>query len=256
MEFSIGSWSFHRLFESGQMNLFAYLESLKYRYHLRHADIWNGMMVSTDDDYIAKLRDALRREEISIACLAVDGAHIWDKDHEVREAHRRLALRYLDIARTLGARMVRIDTGSTTPILTEEQFEFVVTRYREYAKFALENGFVVGPQTHQPPVQIPRTVEKLVASVDSKAFAIVMDVGRWLEDADIGDRMCAQYAKHVHFDSSRTTTMDQLRHQVTLLRQSGYDGCWSLEYRLAAGEYEGVAVDLARLRVAVLESYA
>ena len=59
MNISIASYAFHGLLEHGMIDLFGYLESCRYRYHLHTADIWNGMFTSTDDEYLKKVKDAL-----------------------------------------------------------------------------------------------------------------------------------------------------------------------------------------------------
>ncbi len=45
MNISIASYSFYGLLGKGQMDVFGYLETIKYRYHLDTADIWNGMLM-------------------------------------------------------------------------------------------------------------------------------------------------------------------------------------------------------------------
>ncbi len=62
------------------MDLFGYLEACRYRYHLGAADIWNGMVASTDEDYLLGVREALDERELELANLCVDGAHIWEDD--------------------------------------------------------------------------------------------------------------------------------------------------------------------------------
>ena len=76
---SIGSWSFHQLFASGQMNLFGYLQALKYRYHLRAADIWSGMIERRDDDYVSMVARVLQEEQIAVCHIAADEARAWKK---------------------------------------------------------------------------------------------------------------------------------------------------------------------------------
>jgi hypothetical protein len=44
MNGAIASYTFHGLFREGAIDLFGYLESCRYRYHLDTADIWNGML--------------------------------------------------------------------------------------------------------------------------------------------------------------------------------------------------------------------
>ena len=250
MEFSIGSWSFHELYESGQMNIFGYLQAIRYRYHLDSADIWTGMLECFEDSYIQKLSNSLLEEELSLSCLATD-AQIWDDDLERREQNQLLIHNYLQIASTLRAKVLRIDAGIRNPQISENQFDYVVEKYRTYSEIARQNGFLIGPQTHQPATQVPKNIARLVETVASEAFGIIMDLDRWTDDRDIGNELCASSAIHVHFDSSRTKDEKAIERIALLLLQSGYSGCWSLEYRLGGSEYLGVARDLATLRHAV-----
>ena len=59
MNISILSYSFRGLLNAGQMDVFGYLETVKYRYNLAAADIWSGFFPTTDEAFLLKLRDAL-----------------------------------------------------------------------------------------------------------------------------------------------------------------------------------------------------
>ena len=251
-EFSVGSWSFHALFESGKMNLFGYLESIKYRYRLNTADIWNGMMLSTDEDYIQSIKQTLDEEGMTVGNLAVDGASVWDDDPIIREQNYQKALRYLDIARKWGVKVLRIDMGINSVNLTEEQVEFCVKRYSEYAQFAKDYGFLVGPQTHQPASQSPRNLKRICNEIASPAFGIVLNVNRWLVDKEIGDEMVAPHTIHAQFDRAFVDfSGSELLQKVQMLDQAGYKGCWSLEFRGGINEYLEVEHDLLDIRRAV-----
>jgi len=250
--FSVGSWSFHALFETGKMSLFGYLESIKYRYRLDSADIWNGMLLTTEDDYIQSIKDTLDEEEITVANLAVDGADVWHDDPIIREQNHQKALRYLDIARRWGVKVLRIDMGINSLELTDEQFEFCVKRYSEYAKFANDYGFQVGPQTHQPASQSPRNLKRICNELSSPAFGIILNVNRWLVDKEIGDKMTAPRTIHAQFDRAFVDfSGSELLQKVQLLNQAGYKGCWSLEFRGGINEYLEVEHDLLNIRRAV-----
>ena len=84
MNVSIASYSFHGSLSHGRIDLFGYLESCKYRYGLQTADIWNGMMMSLEAEYLAKVKEALAERELDLANLCVDGPHIWEDDADVR----------------------------------------------------------------------------------------------------------------------------------------------------------------------------
>lgn len=252
MRFSVGSWSFHALHAAGAMTLFGYLESMRYRYHAAEADIWSGMFASTDPSYVETVRQGLFDCSLSIANLAVDGADLWHADPEVRAAQRARALTYLEIARSLSAKTVRIDMGVMDSHLTPEQFEMIVSGYKEYAAIAARSGFRVGPQTHQPGTLHADNLVAIQRAVDSDAFGVVLDVNRWTDSQDTGDEKVAPFVMHTHFDRAFVDLVGtQVQEKIRLLRSAGYDGCWSLEYRGGAHEYEEVAFDLAALRRAV-----
>ena len=64
----------------------------------------------------------------------MDQAHVWDDDEEIRAHNHRNALANLDAARILGAPFVRIDAGGRGTSWTDEAFDHIVMRYREYAQ--------------------------------------------------------------------------------------------------------------------------
>lgn len=250
--FSIGSWSFHGLFNGGKMNVFGYLESIKYRYRLSHADIWDGMLQSTDDDYVELIRQTLVEEQLTIACLNMDDAQVWHDDPDVREQNYQKALKYLKIAHRLGVQALRIDIGINSTQLTSEQLEFCIKRYREYAQYAHEHGFRVGPQTHQPVSQVPHNLKRINDGVASPGFGIVLNVNRWVEDKEVGDEIVAPFTMHAQFDRAFVDfNGPQLLEKIQVLRNGGYEGCWSLEFRGGVNEYLEVEHDLLTIRRAV-----
>lgn len=250
MKISIISYSFFGLQSAGMMDVFGYLESVRYRYGLDAADLWSGTLASTDDDYIGKVREALDERELTLACLAVDDAHIWDPDPQVREEHHRTALAYLRAAEQLGARTVRIDMGGEGNDMTAEQFEAVVQRYREYAQRAYDHGYRVGPETHWGPALVPEVQKRVYEAVDSPAYGIMLHVGRWIKGReDEGDRLVAPWAFHTHVDWRITTTC--LAEKIAILRQAGYQGYWGVEHHSGKDEYGEVAIQVAMLRDAL-----
>lgn len=93
MKASIGGFSFYQLLSEGEMDIFGYLETVKFRYRLDAVDLWNGFFCDrnvpiwtlADEDYLRKIRKALDEKQLTVANLAVDRAHLWDPDPEVRE---------------------------------------------------------------------------------------------------------------------------------------------------------------------------
>ena len=249
MKVSIASYAFHGLVRAGSMDVFGYLESCKYRYGLQAADIWNGMLVSTEDEYLGMVRDALDERELTLANLCVDGAHVWEDDAERREGNHRNAMAHLHAAEVLGAKTVRIDAGGgrQDQEFTDEQFEWVVERYKEYARRAHDNGYIVGPENHWGPEKAPANMLRLCEAVDSPAFGVLLHIGGWRgPDAERGDELVASQAMHTHIAWSITEGC--LEEKMGMLRDAGYEGYWGVEHHTGKNEYTEVAVQVARVR--------
>lgn len=256
MNISVLSYSFRGLLAEGKMDVFGYLESCRYRYGLGAADIWNGFLASTDEDYLRKVRDALDERELVLADLCVDKAHIWEDDPAAREQNYRNALAHLNAAKLLGARFMRVDAGSRAETWTDEQFDHIVARYREYAQFAWDNGFKVGAENHWGPEKSWANLSKLYAAVDHPGFGISCHLGGWAgTDAEKAeaDRLVAPWVCHTHIPWN-VTEGPLLEEKLANLRDAGYQGYYSVEHHSAKNEYAEVGVQIARVR-AVLDRW-
>ncbi|MDX9862087.1 MAG: TIM barrel protein [Rhodospirillales bacterium] len=251
MDISIAAYSFHGLREAGLMDGFGYLETVKYRYGLDTADIWNGILgpdeIILQPDYRKKLTAALAEREMSVANYHADGCHVWEDDPELREKHRQSALAHLHFAETIDAKTVRIDAGGQGNTWTEEQFDHIVERMREFAEIGWNAGFRVGPESHWGPELVPDNMERLARAVDHPGFGILLHLGHW-ENAPIeeGDRRLAPWAIHTHVDAKTTET--RLESAMRILLEAGYTGYWGVEHHSGRNEYAEVEYQLAEVR--------
>src|SRR4051794_33235993 len=249
---SIASYSFHELIAAGRMDVFGYLESVRYRYHLAVADIWNGLLGSDPERYLTPeflggVRAAVDERELALANYHADGCHLWEDDPQLRERHLQLALRHLDAAEALGARTVRIDTGGRERAWTDEQFEYLVRHFRSFARRAADRGYRVGPENHWGTELHPDNIERLARAVDDPGFGVLLHLGRWeAGDVDENDRRIAPWACHTHFDAK--TTRGRAEAALRILSESGYAGCLGIEYGAGGQEHVEVAALIAELR--------
>ncbi|MGM0829844.1 MAG: sugar phosphate isomerase/epimerase family protein [Bacillota bacterium] len=245
MNYSIASYSFNGLFQQGKMDVFGYLESVKYRYHLNSADIWNMMLTSFDEDYLKKIKEAMDEKEMDLANLCVDCAEVWDPNTEAREKWYQNALGNLRAAEILGARTVRIDMGGRDLEMTDEQFEYTVKRYQEYAKIAHDCGFMVGPENHWGASRVPENIRKVYEAVDHPSFGILLHFDNWDVDKDNGDRLCAKYAFHTHLAA---WVIPDCEDKLKILQDVGYQGYLGIEHHSGKNEYSQVEWQLATAR--------
>jgi sugar phosphate isomerase/epimerase len=258
MRASVMAYSFHGLLKEGRMDIFGFLETCKYRYHLEAADLWNGFLTSTDEDYLKKLRDEIDERELIVPNLAVDNAHVWTDDAAEREKNYRNALAHLNAGRILGARFVRVDAGMCgrdTKEWTDEAFDHIVKRYREYAQYAQDHGFLAGAEVHWGPESYWPSMQKLYRAVSHPGFGVCCHIGAFQgtrAEIDIADREIAPWVVHTHIDWS--ITEGPLVEKMNNLRKAGYEGYYSVEHHSAKAEYAEVAIQLAKVR-AVLQSW-
>ena len=253
MKVSISSYSFHGLLKEGRMDVFGFLESCKYRYGVDAVEIWNGTLgARMGEEYLRAIRRALDERNLTLANLCVDGAHLWEDEPDAREKNYRSALAYLEAGELLGARSVRIDMGGKGTELTEEQFDYIVARYKEYARRASDGGYRVGPETHWGPSLTVDVQKKVHEAVDDPAYGVLLHVGHWHggdAEANVGDAMVSTWAMHTHIDARITAAC--LEEKLRVLLGAGYAGWFGVEHHTGQNEYREVEWQLAELRRAL-----
>ncbi len=260
MRLSMLSYSFHGLLREGMIDIFGFMETCKYRYHLDAADLWNGFLKSTDEDYLRQVRQGLNERELVVPNLACDECTLWVDDEAQREKYHQNALAHLNAAILLGARFARFDAGGPPSgdkrcDWTNEEFDHIVKRYREYAQFAYDNGFKTGAESHWGPEACWPSMKKLCRAVDHPGFAICCHIGGWngsQQEKDLADRECVPWVAHTHIPWN--ITEGPLVEKMTNLRDGGYQGYYSVEHHSGKDEYAEVAIQLAKVR-AVLQSW-
>lgn len=248
MKLSVGGYSFNNLFLEGKMDVFGYLETVKYRYRLDAVDLWNAqiaertkpLLTLADESYLKKVREALDEKEMRLVNLAVDTAHLWDPDPEVREALHQNARKHLEAAVILGAESVRIDTGGSyrgeDASYSDEAFEWIVKRYQEYCQFGRDHGFRIGPENHMGASLVPSELVRIAEAVNDPSFGILLHMDRWVKDKPVGDKLVAPWAYHIHFDDKSAANAEIVDH-IRALQEAGYDGYWAVEYNAPANQY-------------------
>jgi sugar phosphate isomerase/epimerase len=249
MRLSVLSYSFRGLLEQGKIDVFGYLETCKYRYNLSIADIWNGFLISMEEDYLKKVREALDERELVLADLCADQVHIWEDDPAKRQKNHAYALANLKAAKILGAQFMRLDAGGSGSSWTNEQFDHIVGRYKEYAQWAYDHGFMIGAENHWGPEAVWSNLKRLYKAVDHPAFGISCHIGGWhgtQAEKDEADRLVAPWVCHTHF--AWNIAEGPLEEKMKNLHDAGYQGSYSAEFHAGRNEYAHVAIQLAKMR--------
>lgn len=245
---SVMSYSFHGLHNVGAMDLYGYLFTLKYRYGLNIADIWNGFITSYEDIENQKLKNMLDELDMSVAALCCDQAHVWDDDPKVRAANEKMALDCIRLAKTIGAKTIRIDVGVRDEKFPKDKLDYVVEKYTEYCALAAAFGAKLGPENHWGCSRDPESLQLLLdrmAGVPN--FGLQLHLGGWqCGDPDVNDLHFVKYAMHMHMDFPHCYNLNDKHLQD--LRVTGYSGVWSVESHFGKNEFENVAFQLANVK--------
>ena len=269
MELGVCSYSFHRLLEAGEQDIFQYIVDCK-ELGATQLDPWDGHLAPLkeseeawrseirplkvrlspqDDDYLERVRQAAEGVGLLFGCIAVDGVHIYEPTPKARRANRAAAYGWLEVAARLGAQQVRIDAGGPEE-MDVDGFRIIIEGYRDLVARGREVAGGNQPieilmENRWGPSLFPRNVVKIVEAVDG--LGLLFDTNNWAQgQRELGWQMCARYARATHiktfsFDEQGYEPSVDIPRAMQILRGAGYGGCWGIESCPHNGaEYVGV----------------
>jgi sugar phosphate isomerase/epimerase len=256
MKLSIGAFSFFNSMQQGTMDIFGYLETVKYRYRLDAVDLWNGfygteedgLVLPPSDEQLRKIRQALDQKELTVANIAVDGAHLIDADPAKREKLYQNALANLRASEILGAKTVRIDfCNNQTSEINEQDFEYIVAKYRELCERAAQHGYLVGPENHMGAALNPHLHQRIAEAVDHPNYGILLHLHRWKPEYAGGDTLVAPWVVHTHVDAN-TAVAEDVQASIAALHMAGFNGYWAVEHNAKNSQYAEIEWLLAAVK--------
>ena len=264
MKLSVTPYSFHLHHYAGRMDVFTMIETIKYRYRLDAVDMWNPQMLSiTDFDYLGKIKDALLRAGITVCNYAIDGANIWDPDPELRKRNADFYLENVKAAEFLGAKSVKVDTGShylphyayawdydptvmsrnqnafaanpdekaveENRYYSDEMLDYFRAKLGEYCERASDMGYDIVLENHWGPMLVASELVKVVKACSHPRLGILSHLGRWCGAcAESAEETVAPYTKYIHIDRAAADT--EFARKAKPYLDAGYDGYWGVEY--------------------------
>ena len=252
MELSICSYSFHRLLEAGNHDVFQYISDCR-DLGCTQLDLWNGHLPSLLDDekrspssitpeyaelssaernYLARIKAAAESADLPFGCLAVDGAHIYEATPEARQAQQIKAARWLNIAEQLRVEQIRIDSGGSSD-MPEEMFDVIVRGYNDLIPRAGEKGIELIMENHWGASRMPENVERILEAVPG--LGLLFDTGNWPDEMrETGWTLGTRHARATHlktfaFDAEGNETTVDIPRAMRMLQEADYRGSWGIE---------------------------
>ena len=264
MKFSVSSYSFQRLLNSGkytQLDLISVAKEMGFD-GIEYIDLMptDGM---SDLEYAAVLRNAAEKAGIEIVAYTIGADFLGEKGWEA-EAQRLFS--QVDVAEALGAKRMRHDAtgGFKGDDAKYKSFDsalpILANGCRMVTEYAVQKGIATMVENHGYFCQDSVRVEKLVNEVSNPNFGLLVDMGNFMcadDDPAVAVGRVAPYAKHVHAKDFhkksgngpnpgdgffRTRGGDYLRGAVVghgdvpvyqcvqTLKRSGYDGYVTIEF--------------------------
>ena len=264
MKFSVSSYSFQRLLNSGkytQLDLIGVAKEMGFD-GIEFIDLMptDGM---SDLEYAVVLRDAAEKVGIEIVAYTIGADFLGEKGWEA-EAQRLFG--QVDVAEALGAKLMRHDAtgGFKGEDAKYKSFDsalpILANGCRMVTEYAVQKGIATMVENHGYFCQDSVRVEKLVNEVANPNFGLLVDMGNFMCADDEPAKAVgtvAKYAKHVHAKDFhkksgngpdpgdgffRTRGGDYLRGAVVghgdvpvyqcvqTLKRSGYNGYVTIEF--------------------------
>jgi len=207
-------------------------------------EIDEGQLPSLEPDFLAELLRACSHANVTVAALALHNDFtIPDPDQHFRQIERVRRLLY-DVAKPLGAQMVRVFLGMSDLTATGE--ERALEAFRGLVPDLEATGIVMVVENHARVQTPPDRMAALIAGVPTPLFGSCVDLGSLPADRrDIYLQHLAPLAKYVHaraaaFNLDGEELHTDYKRALAYLTEYGYDDVISILYEGTNDQYHGV----------------
>ena len=239
MKTSCSTWSYHRAFQAGTIDLTGYLDECA-ALGLDGVELLNHHLGSTDRDFLQGVKKACTDRFLTIAMVSA-GGHLTVSDDAKRMQEVQEIARWVDAAVVLGAPRVRFFCGSGPELSAggDALYAKVLSAMKDVAALGERKGIVMALENHGGTTA--EQMLSLVRDVDSEFLKLTLDTGNFPPTSHVGPdtyrhiAAAVPLASIVHakfFDvgtDGHDAEFDWARiHEI--LRQANFRGFLSVEY--------------------------
>ena len=137
-----------------------------------------GYPAAPSDEYIFKLKRKAYLNGVTISGTGVRN-DFTVVDAAARQGHIQLVKDWIDVAKKLGANVVRVFSGAGVPAghTFDQVLEWMIPAFRECAEYGGQRGVIVGLQHHDDFLKTADETIRVVQAVSSEWFSVILDVG-------------------------------------------------------------------------------
>lgn len=211
---------------------------------IRTLEICHFHLPSTDADYLAKLKAALDDAGIELWSILIDTGDITQTDAAGREADMRLIEGWIDVASTLGARVVRVVAGNAPPS-DEAAIQRSIEGLRSLAAYGKQRGVEVLTENFRALASTAENCNRILDELGGEV-ALCADIGNFPPSTRVEQfAAVVNRAKTIHvkpnYDAANNMDPAQMRECLTASVEAGFEGPYTLVYDHGGDEWVGIA---------------
>jgi len=258
VKISVSSWSLHRELPfflrkdvPSKISLLDFPKVCVEEFGVNAVELCQMHFISTDQDYIEKVKDALDRSGVKVVNIPVDVGHAAEPDPEKRTAEFKIIKRWFHIAKYLGSPSIRVNTGNGAG---EDALQRAIEGYKELVKTAEETEVKLLIENHGGISGDPDNIIKIIEEVGSDYLGVCPDFGNFPPEIRYeGLEKIAKYAVIVHaktyeFNEFGEETTIDMKRCLDIFKKRGFDGYYSVEFEGKGDQREGVKKTIKLLR--------
>lgn len=264
MEIGIAGWALNRSIRQDKtLTLLKFPALVRGEFGVDVVELVSTFFESQSANYLNDLRRALEAERLRVHNIAVDTGSLCSPDEATRRTDLETIAQWFHVARAVGSAAIRVNTGHAE-VGDEAALDRIVEGYRELAEHGARSGVKLLIENHGGVSADPANIETILERVDTEWFATCPDVNNFVGDTwEEGTRIMAPRAFAVHVKTTGydpegwqdkqardgSTARFNLKRQLQILKEAGYQGPLNYEYNLAEpDERVGIAKGIAYTR--------
>ncbi len=199
--------------------------------------------------YVKKLFDD---EGVDITCIATS-VQFGYADASIRKENIQSAKANLDLARDLGAKVVRIFAGGGIPELTDDSADYIASAFDEVGEYAKDYGVCPMLECSHDIIKSAKEANEIIKRVKTKNFCVLWNHSDM--DSQTFD-LLKLHIRHFHVhDEVLDPENKNILYLSKLMKSINYDGYFSLEIIKGHNLPEEQLIDVAcRLKGYIAEA--
>lgn len=246
---SLAGWSLHRRFyrqDDAQLKMLDFPRLAREEFGIGAVELNSPFFASRDEAYLKELKSVADGEGVRLLNIAIDSeGDLCAEDPRTRALAVSNHARWFIVAATLGCDCIRANTGGYGRPITPELLDLCTDSFRRLAGIGEVYGVAIVIENHGGISANPDNVVHIMESVKEN-IGTMPDFGNVAAEIryEAMEKM-APYAKAVHAKMHEFDEYGQEKHIdigrcVKILKDTGYDGFFGIEYEGGGDDHEGV----------------